>query len=614
LQRFRRDRFVQSPRSAYHVDLFIGPPVTMSDPTPPTESLTTGSRLPDLRSTVRRLKPARGHLAADFVAALTFAVVNVPQAMGHALLAMVNPVLGIYTLMVAVPVGALFSSLVFMNVSTTGALSVAAGVVLLEYPAGQRLEALVVLVLLVGAIQLLAGAFRLGFLIRFVSNAVMTGFLNGVAVLIILGQLSDLTGYQSSFSNRVAQALDLLLRLGQVDRSVTLVGVFSLVLIVALLWSERLRRYAFIIAIAVVTVLLTLLTLPALPTAASFAGVSTVGSLSAIPRELPRLALPELSLVLSLWLPALSIAIIGLVQGAGVSQGTPNPDGRYPDVSRDFIGQGAANVATSLVGGIPAGGSVSGTVLIVGAGARSRWSNLLVGLCVALIVLLAGPLVERVPMPALAALLIVAGFQGLRVEQAVVAWNTGRISRLVMLVTFLATLIVPLQFAVLVGVALSILLNTIRQSNKVVVTRWVLQPQGFPLEQPAPAHLPSHQLTVLHVYGSLFFAAARNMEEMLPAVGDATRAVVAINLRGKSEIGSTFVMVLQRYAQALQARRGKLMLVGLDPQVRDQLAKTGVLGLIGEENVFLATSQLGEALNRAVAAANTWLIASRPPG
>jgi SulP family sulfate permease len=574
--------------------------------------MTNSSRLESLRAAAQRLKPERSHLASDLVAALTFAVVNVPQAMGHALLAMVNPVLGIYTLMVAVPVGALFSSSVFMNVSTTGALSVAAGVVLMDFPVGQRAEALVVLVLLVGTIQALAGLFRLGFLIRFVSNAVMTGFLNGVAVLIILGQLSDLTGYQSAFSNRVAQALDLLLRIGQVNLQATAIGVFTLALIVALLWHKALQRFAFIVAIAVATVLLVLLSLPALPTAANFAAVPTVGDIGAIPSYLPQLTLPQLSLIGSLWLPALSIAIIGLVQGAGVSQGTPNPDGRYPDLSRDFLGQGAANMATSLVGGIPAGGSVSGTALIVGAGARSRWGNIFVGLFVALIVLLAGPLVERVPMPALAALLIVAGFQGLRVEQAVMAWKTGRISRLVMLATFLATLAIPLQFAVLFGVAMSILLNTIRQSNKVVITEWVLQPQGFPLEQPPPQRLPSHRLTVLHVYGSLFFAAARNMEEMLPAVGDATRAVVAINLRGKSEIGSTFVTVLQRYAQGLQARQGKLMLVGLDPLVRDQLAKTGVLGLIGNENVFLATPQLGQALNHAVAAASAWL--GQPPG
>jgi SulP family sulfate permease len=229
-----------------------------------------------------------------------------------------------------------------------------------------------------------------------------------------------------------------------------------------------------------------------------------------------------------------------------------------------------------------------------------------------LIVLLAGPLVELVPMPALAALLIVAGFQGLRMEQAVMAWKTGRISRLVMLVTFLATLSIPLQYAVLLGVVLSILLHTFRQSNKVFVTQWVLQPEGFPLEQMPPKILPSHQLTVLHVYGSLFFAAAKSMEEMLPAVGDTKRAVVAINLRGKSEIGSTFVTVLQRYALALKARQSKLMLVGVDPLVRDQLARTGVLALIGDENVFVATPQIGEALNQAVAAANAWL--SQFPG
>jgi SulP family sulfate permease len=301
------------------------------------------------------------------------------------------------------------------------------------------------------------------------------------------------------------------------------------------------------------------------------------------------------------------VAIIGLIQGAGVSQGTPNPNGRYPDVSRDFIGQGAANIATSFVGGIPAGGSISGTALTMGAGAKSRWTNIFVGLFVAVIVLLAAPLVERVPMPSLAALLIVAGYQGLRVQEAVLAWNTNKISKVVMSVTFVATLVVPLQFAILLGMAISIVLHVFRESNKVVVTQWLLQPEGFPLEQPAPKRLPSHQLTLLHVYGSLFFAAAKSMEEMLPDVGDATHAVVAINLRGKSQIGSTFVTVLQHYSQALQGQDSKLMLVGVDPAVRDQLAKTGVLKLIGEENVFLATPQLGTALNQAVAAATVWL-------
>jgi sulfate permease, SulP family len=569
--------------------------------------MTEPSPMGRLRSATRHLRPEPGHLSSDLIAALTFAVVNVPQAMGHALLATVNPVLGIFTLMIAVPVGAIFSSSVFMNVSSTAALSVASGVALAEFPPDQKAEALVMLVLLAGVIQLLAGLFRLGFLVRFVSNAVMTGFLNGVAVLIILGQLADLTGYRSTFSNPVGRALDLLLRINQVDLRVSAIGVFTLGLIVLMLWVKPLQRFAFIIAIAGATALLAVLTIPGLPSAPWFSGVPMVGDISLIPRALPEFAIPQVSLFMSLLVPAVSVAIIGLVQGAGVSQGTPNPDGRYPDVARDFRGQGVANIATSLAGGIPAGGSVSGTALIMSAGGRSRWANIFVGLFVAAIVLLAAPLVERVPMPALAALLIVAGFQGLRVPQAVIAWHTGAISRAVMVVTFVATLVVPLQFAVLFGVALSIVLHVFRQSNKVVVTQWVLQPQGFPLEQPAPAELASNQFTLLHVYGSLFFAAARSMEELLPQVGNTTHAVVAINLRGKSEVGSTFVTVLQRYSEALRGRQSKLMLVGVDPAVREQLAKTGVLEILGEENVFVATPQLGVALNRAVAAAYAWL-------
>jgi SulP family sulfate permease len=222
-------------------------------------------------------------------------------------------------------------------------------------------------------------------------------------------------------------------------------------------------------------------------------------------------------------------------------------------------------------------------------------------------VLLVAPLVERVPMSALAALLIVAGFQGLRVQQAVITWNTSKVAAVVMIITFVATLLVPLQFAVLLGMVLSIVLHVFRQSNKVVVTQWVLQPQGFPLEQPAPKQVPSNQLTLLHIYGSLFFAAAKSVEEMLPDVNDARHAVVAIGLRGQGEIGSTFMTVLKRYTEALQAHESKLMLVGIDATERDQLTKTGLLTLIGAENVFLATPQLGEAMNQAVEAAHAWL-------
>jgi SulP family sulfate permease len=171
----------------------------------------------ELRTAFQNLMPERRHLVSDLIAGLTFAVVNVPQAMGHALLATVNPVLGIYTLMVAAPVAALSTCSVFMNVSTTAALLVAAAADLAGVPESDRGEALAVLVLLVGGFQLAAGVFRLGFLVRFVSNAVMTGFLNGVAALIVLGQLGRLTGFDSDYANQAARALDLFVNLGHVN-------------------------------------------------------------------------------------------------------------------------------------------------------------------------------------------------------------------------------------------------------------------------------------------------------------------------------------------------------------------------------------------------------------
>ena len=504
--------------------------------------------------------------------------------MAHALLAAVNPVLGIYTLIVAVPVAAIFTSSVFMNVSTTAALSVVAGEELAALPLESRVSGLATLVVLVGVFQIAAGLLRLGFVLRFVSDAVMTGFLNGVAALIILGQLGALTGYQSPFSNNVARALDLFLRIGQIDPATSLIGGLTMTVIVVLL-RTRLRKFAFVLAIALATLLVAILLLPALGLGIDWHTVKIVRDIAGIPRDLPQLVLPSTDYLVPLLVPALSVAIIGLVQGAGVGQAYPNPDGKYPDVSGDFRGQGVANIATSLVGGLPAGGSISGTVLVIGAGKRSRWTNIFGGFWVLVVVLLAGPLAELVPMPALAALLIVAGYQGLRIQQAQMIWNTSKVSAAAMVLTFLATLFIPLHYAVLLGAVFSLLLYVIGQANQAKVVNLALVPGGFPEERPAPETLPSDQFTVLYISGSLFFAAAKTLEKMLPSVDDTRNAVVALILRGQPEVGSTFLNVLRRYVEALRAHDSKLMLVGVDPAVRDQLARTGMLQTIGEETL-----------------------------
>lgn len=534
---------------------------------------------------------------SDVIAGLTFAMVNVPQSLGHALLASVNPVFGIYTLIVAMPVGAVFTGSVFMNVSTTSSLCVATAAVLGGYEPETRAQALVSLVFLVGVIQLLAGIFRLGYVVRFVSHSVMTGFLNGIAVLIVLGQLGTLTGFRSTHTNRVAQAWDLVANAGQLNPLVTAVGVGTLALI-GLLLHTRLRKFAFLVSIVVVTLAVALLGGEAVPTVGDMARVST---------GLPRLTFPPVAFFPELLLGALSVSIVGLMQGAGVSQGYPNPDGRYPDTSRDFRGQGAANLAAGLFQGVPAGGSISGTSVIVGAGARSRWANILAGLSVAAIVLLVGPAVERVPLAALAGLLVMVGSQALRLTDVRMVWRTGRVSTAAMGITFVTALLVPLHYAVLVGVALHILLHVARQADRVLVKELVFHSGGLPEERPAPKQLAGGRVTVLQVYGSLFWAAARRVEEMLPLGQQGGRAAVVLVLRGHSELGATFFNVLTRYARSLAASGDKLLLAGLDESVRRQLRETGALDAIGATNIYPATARYGEALLRATQAGKEWI-------
>ena len=180
------------------------------------------------------IKPEKKNLTSDLMAGLTFALVNIPQSMAHALLATVNPVFGLYTLMLATPVGALFTSAIFMNVSTTSALAVAAGDTLVTYPESSKITVLVTLVIMIGIFQILMGVFRLGWVTRFIPFSVMTGFMTGVAVMIIIGQLGDFTGYYSTYSGKIVQLADLMLNHQSILWATLAIGLLTILLIYGL--------------------------------------------------------------------------------------------------------------------------------------------------------------------------------------------------------------------------------------------------------------------------------------------------------------------------------------------------------------------------------------------
>jgi SulP family sulfate permease len=171
----------------------------------------------------------------------------------------------------------------------------------------------------------------------------------------------------------------------------------------------------------------------------------------------------------------------------------------------------------------------------------------------------------------------------------------------------------PLQFAVLLGVAVSIMLYISQQANRIKLVEIIPQKSGFPVERPAPAQLPSHKITMLYPYGSLFYAAAKTLEENLPSAENTWKSVVIFLLRGYDEFGSTMIGVLDRYTRTVQDHGGKVMLVGLSEGVLSQLERTGLLELIGKENIFMAQAEFGIAANQAYESAQNWLEAVEQP-
>jgi SulP family sulfate permease len=539
-------------------------------------------------------KPA---ITSDLIAGLTASIPSIPDAMASGLLAGISPIYGLYGLMIGTPIAALFTGSAFMSVVTTSAMAITIGATLSGYEGQEQISALVTIAIVIGIVQLSAGLLRLGFLVRFVSNAVMTGFLSGLGVLIVLSQLGDLTGYDSEYTNKVVQAVDLLLHLNQVDVATTIVGLSAIALIV-LFDRTRLKKFSMLLALLIVALM---------PVVLGWDSVLLVGDTADIPSGFPKPVIPTPIFDLDLITVGIAVAIIGLVQGAGVSLGYTNPDGKYPDVSRDFTGQGIANLAVSLFQGLPVGGSLSSTALVVSAGAKTRLANIFTGLFAIVAVLLFAPVIEVLPMAGLAAILIIAGIQSIKVPRIQTVWQTSSASRGVMIFTFIATLILPIQYAVFLGVLLSFVMHIYRSAEKVEIVEIVPLGGGRYEERPAPMELPSNQVVVLIPKGSVFFAGAAEFEEQMPAVEKAERTVVILRLRGMDEIGSTFLRVLKRYATNLNANQGKLVLAGVNEHIYQQLQKTGLMDQLGSENVYQATSILGDSALDAYQDANAWL-------
>ena len=517
----------------------------------------------------------RETIGSDAVSGVVLGVESVPDSLASGLLAGVNPVFGLYGAMWGTFTGALFTSSAFMAVQTTGAMSIIVADVDEIANADDPAVALFTLSIMTGLVMLFLGLAKLGMLLNYVSQSVMIGFISAVGVNIVLGQLDGFTGYDGEGSNRISRAFDLLTHLGDIEPTTFTIGATTIALILVL-ERTRLGALGMVVAVFAASAMVPLFGWE----------VERLQDLAEIPNSLPLPKFPEVGLIPSLIIPAAALAFIGLVQGAGVSASFRRPDGTPADASRDFVGQGAANIAAGALQGMPVGGSMSASALAVSGGAKSRLAVMIAGVVMAIVILLfAGP-VGYIAMPALSGLLITVGVRTIKPGQIATVLRTGRVQQMVLLMTFVLTMLIPLQFAVLIGVGSSMLLYIVRQGTQISLQRLRIDDDHV-IDSEVPETVPPATVLMLEPVGSLFFAAAAAFEAMLPAVTeDSADSVVIIRLRGRDDVGATLIDVLLRYAESLHDAGSRLILASVQPRVRQQLDATGVTDAIGADNIY----------------------------
>ncbi len=547
----------------------------------------------------KSVRPADGaELRSEAVAGIPGAIGSVPDGMAASLLAGVNPVYGLYASFAGPVVGGLSSSTRLMVVTTTSAAALAAGSALSGMAPEDRPGALFLLTVVAGIAMVLAGVFKLGKYVRFVSQSVMTGFLTGVAFNIVFSQLVVLTGSPSEGSVAVAKALDVILHPGDWYLPTLVLGLAALA-IVAWLSPTKLGSYAALLALIIPTVVLLIV---------GTTGVATVNDVGDIPTGIPLPQLPALrDLSFSVISGAFAVAAIVLVQGSGVAESSPNLDGTRLNPDRDFVAQGAGNIAAGLFQGQPVGGSVGQTALNVSAGARTRWAAIFSGVWMLVILVAFSGAVGEVVMSCLGAVLIYAALRSIRIAQINVVWRSGLNSQIAIVSTFVATLLFPIAAAVLLGVAVSLLLQLNQGLSDLTVVELRRRPDGLLEEHPAPAVTRDREVLVVDAYGSLLYAGARTLQDQLPDPAGSSQPVVVLRLRGQLSLGATFAAVIADYVDRLERADGHLILSGVQSPLLARIERTSSRRVAGAIDVFEATAVLGESTRLAIDAGERWL-------
>lgn len=524
----------------------------------------------------------RGDLPHDLVAGCTVSVVDLPQSMAFAVIAGVPPVYGIYTAIFLGFFGALFSSSRYLAVGATNtqSLLIAAVVTRITDDPEVYLRLVIALGLIKGVIQLAFAAARLGRLVRYVSGSVMIGFTAGAGVLIFLEQVPSFLGLGeplsiSALPGAMGRLHDTLAGVGASQGSVIAIGIGALAVLIV---AKRLPAWVPgpLIAVAGGALAVRLLDLD----------VPTIGWL---PGELPTPGLPRVSLgeIEALFAGALALALLGMLESVAIAKSIARRTGQQISADQEFFGQGVANAAGSLFQCMPGSGSFSRTALQYQVGARSRFANVARAGFNALFFLLLAPLASHIPLVVLAAILIHVSVSLIDLRTIGRIVRTSRGDAAVCVATFASTLVLPLAYAIYLGVFLNLVLY-LRQATLLRLAHLV-QTGGAFHESPVERIGPDEDgIYMMQIDGDLFFGIEDEMTTRLRELEKSKVQVAVFRLKRTHYIDSNLLLAFEQFVETMHAQHRHVVFCGVRPSVLRQMQSIGLFAQVGEDNVFAA--------------------------
>jgi SulP family sulfate permease len=522
----------------------------------------------------------RGDLQPDLMAGLTVAIVLLPQAIAYAMIAELPPQVGLYAAIVTAVIGALWGSSDHLHTGPTNSTSLLVLSILLPVAtvgSKEFLAAAGLMAILVGIIQLVLGLARLGILVNFVSDSVIVGFTAGAGVLISANQLRHLLRLDvPSWPSLIKTLQDLVLHITETHSISFILGLGVIILIALLRWLNPKLPGALIgmVAAAAAVGLLGL----------NQQGVQVIGQL---PRSLPPLAqIPILNfdLIGQLFSGAFAVAAIGLVESIAIARSIASQSGQRLDSNQEFIGQGLANIFAGFFSGYAGSGSFTRSGVNYNVGGRTHLSSIFSGLFVLFAMLIFAPLAAYIPRTALAGVLLVTAYGMIDRKEISRIWRGSLGDAVIMVVTFLATLFLPLQIAVLAGILISFAVYIMRTSIPRVIP--VLPADNFKHFTHQPHKHPCPQLGIYEIFGDLYFGAVSHIEEKFRQhiKSNPRQRFMLLRMFSVDQIDISGIHALESIVRSLRERGGDVYMMRTQEPVIDLLKSTGFYDFLGEDH------------------------------